>query len=140
MKIRYSAQKQSPAEQLFALYDSVGWTAYTRDIPRLQAALERSTIVISAWEGDALVGLIRALSDEATIAYIQDILVRPTYHKQGVGSQLMRQMLAKLAGIRQIVLMTDLDESNAVLHDWYRSFGFKTFDALGTLGFAIFDT
>ena len=139
MKIRYSAQKQFPAEQLFALYDSVGWTAYTRDIPRLQAALERSTIVISAWEGDALVGLIRALSDEATIAYIQDILVRPTYHKQGVGSQLMRQMLAKLAGIRQIVLMTDLDESNAVLHDWYRSFGFKTFDALGTLGFAIFD-
>lgn len=139
MEIRYSAQKQFPAEQLFALYDSVGWTAYTRDIPRLQAALERSTIVTSAWEGGALVGLIRALSDEATIAYIQDILVRPTYHKQGVGSQLMRQMLAKLAGIRQIVLMTDLDESNAVLHDWYRSFGFKTFDALGTLGFAIFD-
>lgn len=139
MEIRYSAQKQFPAEQLFALYDSVGWTAYTRDIPRLQAALERSTIVISAWEGDTLLGLIRALSDEATIAYIQDILVRPDYHKQGVGSQLMRQMLAKLAGIRQIVLMTDLDESNAVLHDWYRSFGFKTLDALGTLGFAIFD-
>ena len=139
MEIRYSAQKQFPAEQLFALYDSVGWTAYTRDIPRLQAALERSTIVISAWNGNALVGLIRALSDEATIAYIQDILVRPDYHKQGVGSQLMRQMLAKLTGIRQIVLMTDLDESNAVLHDWYRSFGFKTLDDLGTLGFAIFD-
>ena len=139
MEIRYSAQKQFPAEQLFALYDSVGWTAYTRDIPHLQAALERSTIVISAWEGDALVGLMRALSDEATIAYIQDILVRPDYHKQGVGSQLMRQMLAKLAGIRQIVLMTDLGDSNASLHDWYRSFGFKTFDALGTLGFAIFD-
>ena len=139
MEIRYLAQKQFPAEQLFALYDSVGWTAYTRDIPRLQAALERSTIVISAWEGDALVGLIRALSDETTIAYIQDILVRPTYHKQGVGSQLMRQMLSKLAGIRQIVLMTDLGDSNASLHDWYRSFGFKTFDALGTLGFAIFD-
>lgn len=139
MEIRYSAQKQFPAEQLFALYDSVGWTAYTRDIPRLQAALERSTIVISAWEDDTLLGLIRSLSDEATIAYIQDILVRPTYHKQGVGSQLMHQMLSHLTGIRQIVLMTDLDESNAVLHDWYRAFGFKTFGALGTLGFAIFN-
>ncbi len=35
--------------------------------------------------------------------------------------------------------MTDLDESNAVLHDWYRSFGFKTLVDLGTLGFAIFN-
>jgi len=139
MTIAFSTQKEFSVEDLFTLYDSVGWTAYTKDITGLQAGLAQSSLVISAWEGEILVGLIRALTDGQTIAYIQDILVRPEYHKQGLGSQLMRQMLAKLEGIRQIVLMTDSGEENAPLHDWYRSFGFKSYNDLGTIGFAIFD-
>ncbi len=139
MTIAFSTQKEFSVEDLFTLYDSVGWTAYTKDITGLQAGLAQSSLVISAWEGEILVGLIRALTDGQTIAYIQDILVRPEYHKQGLGSQLMRQMLAKLEGIRQIVLMTDSGEENAPLHDWYRSFGFKSYNELGTIGFAIFD-
>ena len=139
MIITFSTQKEFSVEDLFALYDSVGWTAYTKDITGLQAGLAQSSLVISAWEGKILVGLIRALTDGQTMAYIQDILVRPEYHKQGLGSQLMRQMLAKLEGIRQIVLMTDSGEENAPLHDWYRSFGFKSYNDLGTIGFAIFD-
>jgi len=139
MIITFSTQKEFSVEDLFALYDSVGWTAYTKDITGLQAGLAQSSLVISAWEGKILVGLIRALTDGQTMAYIQDILVLPDYHKQGLGSQLMRQMLAKVEGIRQIILMTDAGEENAPLHDWYRSFGFKSYNELGTIGFAIFD-
>lgn len=139
MEIRYASQKDFTAEQLFALYESVGWTAYTKDIPALQAGLKNSSFVFSVWDAEELVGLIRALSDGVTIAYIQDILVRPSYHKKGIGSQLMREMFAKLQGIRQIVLMTDNGEGNAALHDWYRSHGFKSFEDWGTIGFAIFD-
>lgn len=139
MIITFSTQKEFSVEDLFALYDSVGWTAYTKDITGLQAGLAQSSLVISAWEGKILVGLIRALTDGQTMAYIQDILVLTDYHKQGLGSQLMRQMLAKVEGIRQIILMTDAGEENAPLHDWYRSFGFKSYNELGTIGFAIFD-
>src|SRR5690606_36630128 len=105
----------------------------------LQAGLTNSDLVISAWMDSKLIGLVRALTDGQTIAYIQDILVRPEYHKQVLGSHLMRQILAMLEGIRQIVLMTDSGEENAPLHDWYRSFAFKSYNALGTIGFAIFD-
>lgn len=139
MNITYSTQKSFPAQQVFDLYDSVNWTAYTKDLPGLLRALEKSSLVISAWDDQKLVGLIRALTDGETIAYIQDILVFPGYQKQGVGSQLMRQMLAALKGIRQIMLMTDLGEANLSLHDWYRSFGFKSLEDWGTIGFAIID-
>lgn len=139
MTITFSTQKNFDADQLYALYNSVGWTAYTKDISSLQAGLTNSDLVISAWMDSKLIGLVRALTDGQTIAYIQDILVRPEYHKQGLGSQLMRQILAMLEGIRQIVLMTDSGEENAPLLDWYRSFGFKSYDDLGTIGFAIFD-
>ncbi|MEL7636745.1 MAG: GNAT family N-acetyltransferase [Anaerolineaceae bacterium] len=139
MTITFSTQKNFDADQLYALYNSVGWTAYTKDISSLQAGLTNSDLVISAWMDSKLIGLVRALTDGQTIAYIQDILVRPEYHKQGLGSQLMRQILAMLEGIRQIVLMTDSGEENAPLHDWYRSFGFKSYNDLGTIGFAIFD-
>ena len=139
MTITFSTQKNFDADQLYALYNSVGWTAYTKDISSLQAGMTNSDLVISAWMDSKLIGLVRALTDGQTIAYIQDILVRPEYHKQGLGSQLMRQILAMLEGIRQIVLMTDSGEENAPLHDWYRSFGFKSYNDLGTIGFAIFD-
>ena len=139
MTITFSTQKEFSVEQLYALYDSVGWETYTKDISGLQAGLMQCDLVISAWEGETLTGLIRTLTDGKTIAYIQDILVRTDYHKQGLGSQLMRQMLAKLEGTRQIVLMTDAGKESAPLHDWYRSFGFKSFEDWGTIGFAIFD-
>lgn len=139
MNLTFSNQKQFSSQQVNDLYTSVKWTDYTNDLPKLLRAISKSDLVISAWNGEELVGLIRALTDEESIAYIQDILVFPMYHKQGVGSQLMRRMLTELKGIRQIVLMTDSGEENAPLHDWYRSFGFKSYDDLGTIGFAIFD-
>ena len=139
MNITFSNQKIFSSQQVNDLYTSVGWTAYTNDLPKLLRAISKSSLVISAWNGEELVGLIRALTDEETIAYIQDILVLPVYHKQGVGSELMRRILSELKGIRQIVLMTDQGEANLPLHDWYRSFGFKIIEDWGTIGFAIFD-
>lgn len=112
MNITFSNQKIFASQQVNDLYTSVGWTAYTNDLPKLLRAISKSSLVISAWNGEELVGLIRALTDEETIAYIQDILVLPVYHKQGVGSELMRRILSELKGIRQIVLMTDQGEAN----------------------------
>jgi len=139
MNLTFSNQKQFSSQQVNNLYTSVKWTGYTNDLPKLLRAISKSDLVISAWNGEELVGLIRALTDEETVAYIQDILVFPAYNKQGVGSQLMRRMLAELKGIRQIVLMTDQGEASLPLHDWYRSFGFKPYEDWGTIGFAIFD-
>ena len=138
VNIRYSSLKNLPTEHVQALYESVQWSAYTKDMPKLMRGIENSQIVITAWNEEELVGLVRCLTDFETIAYIQDILVKPAYRKQGIGDELMRQTLAKLTGIRQIVLMTEDGDAVKGLHAWYQSHGFQAYSDLGTAGFAIF--
>ena len=136
--IRYSSLKTLATEQVQVLYESVQWSAYTKDMPKLMRGIENSQIVITAWDEEELTGLIRCLTDFETIAYIQDILIKPAYRKQGIGDELMRQTLAKLTGIRQIVLMTEDGDAVKGLHAWYQSHGFQAYSDLGTAGFAIF--
>jgi len=139
MNISYSTQKDFTSQQVLDLYTSVGWIAYTNDLPKLLRALSKSSLVISAWYGEELVGLIRTLTDGETIAYIQDVLVKPAYQGKGIGDELISRMLNNLVGIRQIVLMTDAGEANIRLHAWYQTHGFQTYNDLGVAGFAIFN-
>ncbi|MEL7626850.1 MAG: GNAT family N-acetyltransferase [Anaerolineaceae bacterium] len=138
MSITYSSKKEFQPHQVFDLYESVGWTAYTKDLPKLLRALEKSPLLISAWDGEELVGLIRALTDGETIAYIQDILVKPAYQGKGIGDELMSRLLKELTCIRQIALMTDAGAANSRLHAWYESHGFTSYESIGVSGFAIF--
>jgi len=41
--------------------------------------MHNSTRVISAWDGDKLVGLVRALDDGETVAFLHYLLVDPAY-------------------------------------------------------------
>jgi GNAT superfamily N-acetyltransferase len=107
-------------DELLSLYESVGWTAYTRDPDALERAVAVSTWVATAREEGALIGLIRVLSDDVAIALVQDLLVRPDHQRTGVGRGLLRQALARFDHVRSIVLITD-DEPRQ--HAFYRSLG-----------------
>src|SRR5690349_8106307 len=75
MNMDFRIDNDLPVDALVNLYHAVNWGAYTRDPDALHRAVLNSTCVISAWEGDRLVGLVRALSDGVSILYVQDILV-----------------------------------------------------------------
>jgi ribosomal protein S18 acetylase RimI-like enzyme len=94
-------------EEIINLYEDVEWHAYTKDKVKLKNAIENSLKVLTAWEDDKLVGLIRVVGDSHTIVYIQDILVLKKYQGKGIGSKLLSLILEKYKSIRQIVLMTD---------------------------------
>ena len=89
------------------LYDAVGWSVYTQDPARLEAAIRGSHRVMVVRESGALIGLIRSISDGVTIAYIQDILVHPDHQRRGIGQAMIQAMLAQYTHIRQKVLLTD---------------------------------
>ncbi|TLM81532.1 MAG: GNAT family N-acetyltransferase [Actinobacteria bacterium] len=111
-----------PLEAVVALYDSVGWAAYTRDPAGLQTALRNSTFVVTAWRDSQLIGLARAFSDDVAIAYLQDILVQPEFQRGGVGRRLVQACLERFAHVRALVLLTD--DSTAQLR-FYAALGFK---------------
>ena len=93
--------------ELRVLYDSVGWSAYTRDMDVLVAAIRGSDFVVEARQAGELMGLARAISDDASVVYIQDILVREEAQGRGIGRALVRTILERYAHVRQKILLTD---------------------------------
>jgi Acetyltransferases len=94
-------------EELVELYNNVGWNNYTKDTKKLERAFINSTFIVSAWNEDKLVGVLRAVGDSETIMYIQDILVDEIYQSKGIGRQLIAEFMNEYENIRQIVLITD---------------------------------
>ncbi|MFZ3071140.1 MAG: GNAT family N-acetyltransferase [Anaerolineaceae bacterium] len=138
--ITYQYFKDIDPYQLTALYNDAGWLAYTCDPTGLQEAVSNSWRVITAWEGEMLVGLIRSVGDGISIALIQDILVLKSFQKTGIGSVLMEKMLKEIGNTRQIVLLTDSSETNRETQEWYQKRGFKSLDQWECVGFAIFNS
>mgnify|MGYP002719514113 FL=1 len=94
--------------EILSLYNAVGWTAYTDSPDLLFQAIKNSSFVVSAWnEGGKLVGLARTISDDATICYLQDILVHPDLQGTGIGRALFGQVKERYQHVRQTVLITD---------------------------------
>ena len=116
--------KELPFEQLLALYDSVNWAAYTNEQNRnkLETAVRNSTYVVSAWKDSELAGFARGLSDDVSIFYLQDILVRPDYQGKGIGRMLLNNCLERFSHVRTIMLLTDDEEKQL---KFYESLGFK---------------
>ncbi len=109
-------------DNITALYNDAGWTNYTSNLVSFQRALQNSLYLLTAWDGDALVGLLRAVGDGETILYIQDILVLKAYQRQGIGWALLAQCVKQHKHIRQKVLLTDNTEKTLA---FYQACGFQ---------------
>ncbi len=120
-------------QTLVKLYNSVGWYHYTRDWDKLKCAFAYSLKVITAWDEEQLVGLLRAVGDGYTIVYIQDILVSPSYQRQGIGTRLLGHLLDIYKDVRQKVLMTD-NQPDTV--SFYTKNGFVPVEKHGGVSFA----
>jgi len=126
--IEYRVTKKIYDNDLRPLYESVGWSSYTNELPDLSALITNSHLVISAWNNKQLIGLIRTVGDGVSIQYVQDILVLPTYQNQGIGSNLFQQVLEHSKNIRQFVLMTDASVENQATIKFYEKHGLRRFE------------
>ncbi|WP_431278812.1 GNAT family N-acetyltransferase [Leifsonia poae] len=109
-------------DEALALYDSVGWSAYTKDPDRLLAALAGSSRIATARLDGRLVGLARVVTDASSILYLQDVLVEPAQQRTGLGRQLVSALLDAYPDVRQKVLITDDDPGQKA---FYESLGYE---------------
>ncbi|MFA9560329.1 GNAT family N-acetyltransferase [Evansella sp. AB-rgal1] len=107
-------------EGLHELFLSVEWES-GKFPSELLKAIKGSHSVITAWDGDKLIGLINALSDGALTAYFHYMLVNPSYQGKGVGKEMMDMMLNRYKGYQTKVLMA---YPNVV--EFYEKLGFKS--------------
>lgn len=118
-------------KEILALYESVGWTAYTENPAALRLGFAHSLLTLAAYEGDRLLGLIRTVGDGHTIVFIQDILVHPAMQRRGIGTALMKAVLERFPQVRQVELATDRTPKTLA---FYRSLGFSPMEELGLCG------
>jgi GNAT superfamily N-acetyltransferase len=57
---------------------------------RIEKMLQHGNIIITAWQGDLLIGVSRALSDFSFCCYLSDLAVDEAFQKQGIGQELIR--------------------------------------------------
>jgi ribosomal protein S18 acetylase RimI-like enzyme len=108
--------------EVIALYESVGWTTYTEDPEVLVQAIRGSAFVVTCRSAAGeLVGLARAISDDATICYVQDILVAPSFQGSGAGRTMLEAIQSRYGHVRQTVLITDNDAGQRA---FYQAMGF----------------
>ena len=118
-------------EDVLHLYQAVGWTNYTHQPEMLEQALSHSLAIYVVLDGDAVVGLIRLVGDGFSSVFVQDLIVLPSYQRQGIGSALMKEALEDYKDAYQVQLVTDQTEKNV---GFYSSLGFEalsTYDCIG---------
>lgn len=119
-------------DQVMALYEDAGWTAYTDEPDLLMKAIENSLKVWTLWDGEKLIGLARTIGDGATICYLQDILILKAYQGQGFGSDLLKEIMKENQNIRQFVLLTEDSEKTK---NFYKKAGLSEVGDFSCLAF-----
>ena len=61
-------------------------------------------------EDQEVVGLVRSISDNVSIHYLQDILVHPNHQRTGIGRKLFERTLGRYKDVRTHMLLTDDEE------------------------------
>ena len=118
-------------EDVLHLYQAVGWTNYTHQPQMLEKSLSHSLAIYLALDGDAVVGLVRLVGDGFSSVFVQDLIVLPSYQRQGIGSALMKEALEDYKDAYQVQLVTDQTERTL---EFYRSMGFETLSTYDCTG------
>ena len=129
--IKITKETSVSLDDVLHLYQAVGWTNYTNQPQMLAQALTYSLAIYLAHDGEKIVGLVRLVGDGFSSVFVQDLIVLPSYQRQGIGSNLMKEALADYKDAYQIQLATEQTE---ITLGFYRSLGFETLSSFQCTG------
>ena len=118
-------------DDVLPLYQAVGWTNYTNQPQMLEQSLSHSLATYLARDGEEIVGVVRLVGDGFSSVFVQDLIVLPSYQRQGIGSALMEKALGDFKDAYQVQLATDQTEKTL---GFYRSLGFETLSTYDCTG------
>ncbi|KKI90377.1 GNAT family acetyltransferase [Bacillus sp. SA1-12] len=120
----FISDKLPTFEQFASLHEASGLIKskkgnYTRE--QLYQAANNSWYHISIYDQDQLIAFGRMISDGIYQALICDVMVDPTYQKQGLGKQIVEELIMKCknSGIQSIQLFSAKGKQH-----FYKKLGF----------------
>lgn len=91
--ITYQVGNDLDLDEMIDLYhaSTLGERRPVEDRDRMSEMLKQANLVVTAWDGELLVGISRALSDFSFVTYLSDLAVRKSYQRNGIGKELIRR-------------------------------------------------
>ena len=101
-------REQLPDKQeYFSLFNTTGWNKNYKVSPEdLERANQNSWLVVSAYDGNKLVGFGRVVTDFVLHAMIFDMIVLPDYQGRRIGTMILARLVSRCVeqGIKDIQL------------------------------------
>jgi len=109
MSICFSTDRQKvDVVQVQQLLSVGAFWAQHRTLSDLKTAIQHSEPVVTAWDGERLIGFARATSDRVYRAVLWDVVIHPEYRGRGLGRTLVKTLLAhpSVQKVERVYLMT----------------------------------
>ena len=123
MVITYKINAKIEPHQLAELFKSSGIRRPAEDLSRLKRMLDNSNLLITAWDGEKLVGVARALTDFSYCCYLSDLAIDKDYQHPGIGHELVTEIQNQIGDESMLLLL-----SASEVMDYYPKIGFKKVD------------
>ncbi len=120
MVVSYKVNTKVEAHQLADLFTRSGLNRPTDDLNRVKKMIDNSNLMVTAWEGDKLVGAARALSDFGFCTYISDLAIDKEYQNQGLGHELVNEIMKQAGEESNFILLSPPETM-----EYYPKLGFE---------------
>jgi predicted N-acetyltransferase YhbS len=106
MATTYQIEPKLPvtAFQQVLLASTLGERRPINDLERLERMLRNADVIVTARDGDALVGVARAITDFAYCCYLSDLAVAVAHQRRGIGKRLIEET-HKAAGLQTTLIL-----------------------------------
>jgi N-acetylglutamate synthase-like GNAT family acetyltransferase len=129
MAISYRTNITPSVQQIIEVYNNSGLNRPTADVNRIAKMYENSNLIVTAWDGDKLVGVARSLTDFCYCCYLSDLAVAKNYQSSGIGKRLIEETATCIGDQSMLLLL-----SAPTAMEYYPKVGFQKVEN----GFIIF--
>lgn len=105
--IRYQIENELALDEFVSLLNrsTLGERRPVDDEDRLRAMLKHANLIVTARDGELLVGVSRSSSDFSFCTYLSDLAVDEAYQKKGIGKVLIRET-KEAAPLAKLILLS----------------------------------
>ncbi|CAN5725074.1 GNAT family N-acetyltransferase [soil metagenome] len=103
--IRYHTELRITPQQLAEVFDRSGINRPSTDLARMEQMLAHADLLVTAWDGEELIAVARALTDFCYCCYLSDLAVDRAYQQHGIGRKLLQTVQDKIGAQTALLLL-----------------------------------
>lgn len=134
--IQLSTDKYISKESLIEFFEPKEIKKYENRYDDLHYAIKNSDYVVTAWEDDKLIGLLRSSGDHIFTQYVNNFLIADAYVSRGIASRVLDLYLQETGDVEDIYIISGRKVTQSFTINWFHHKGFEQITSMD--GFHVF--